>query len=103
MDTFSDGKFNGKVYFLNKLIIDRKYEVIRNLVPFLPHFPNYVKLPSIFDAFQKMNIAIEFPIGKYIWIPSFSIVVKLVVMLHALIAYLLFKMQLPLCRDLITN
>ena len=64
--------------------------------PFYPHFPNYVILPSIFDVFQKMNIAIEFPIGKYIWVPSFSILVKLVVMLQALIAYLLFKMQLPL-------
>ena len=69
---------------------------VRNLAPFLPHFPNYVILPSIFDVFHKMNIAIEFPIGKYIWVPSFSILVKLVVMLQALIAYLLFKMQLPL-------
>ena len=62
---------------------------VRNLAPFLPHFPNDVMLPSIFDVFQKMNIAIGFPIGKYIWIPSFSIVAKLVVMLHELIAYLL--------------
>ena len=69
---------------------------VRNLAPFLPHFPNDVILLSVYDMFQKMNIAIEFPIGTYIWIPSFSIVVKLVVMLQALIAYLLFKMQLPL-------
>ena len=31
LDTFSDGKFNGKVYFLNKLMIDRKYDVIREV------------------------------------------------------------------------
>ena len=26
--TFSDGEVNGKLYFLNKLITDRKYNVI---------------------------------------------------------------------------
>ena len=69
---------------------------VRNLAPFFPHFPDDVILPSIFDVFQKMNIAIEFPIGKCICVPSFSIVVKLVVILQALIEYLLFKLQLPL-------
>ena len=68
---------------------------VRNLAPFVPHFPNDVILPSIFDVFQKMNIAIEFPIGKNIWVPRFGILVNLV-MLQALIEYLLFKMQLLL-------
>ena len=59
---------------------------VRNVAPFLPRFPNYVILPSIFDVFQKVNITIGFPIGKYIWMPSLSILVKPVVMLQALIA-----------------
>ena len=50
-----------------------------------------------------MNIAIEFPIGKYIWVAGFSNLVKPVVILQALIEYILFKMQLPLLRDLIIN
>ena len=45
MKTFSDGKFNGKIYFLNKLIIDQKYDIIRKLVAFLPYFPNDVIFP----------------------------------------------------------
>ena len=77
---------------------------VRNSAPFSPHFPNDVIFPVNIWCFSENNHYIGFPIGKYIWVPSFSFLVKpVVVMLHPLIAYLLFKVQLPLWYNLMTN
>ena len=50
--------------------------------PFYPISPMTSYSRSMFDVFQKMDITIAFSIGKYIWVPSFSFLVKPVVMLQ---------------------